>query len=184
VLVRGDCLGRGRRLAADVDVALAGEPFRLVANLPYQAATPLLLVLLTRHPECAGAWVTIQKEVADRLQAEPGSKAYGSIGVIARCVARVRRIANLPNDCFWPRPRVTSSMVAIERLDEPLTDDAAHLADFCQKTFAGRRKQLGNLLKSLKIEPDPWPENIPRSGRIEDLTPTAIATLARAARVV
>ncbi|MBZ0173468.1 MAG: 16S rRNA (adenine(1518)-N(6)/adenine(1519)-N(6))-dimethyltransferase RsmA, partial [Phycisphaerales bacterium] len=178
-LIHGDCLSSKRVLSPEIAGALGDRPFRLVANLPYQAATPLMLVLLTGHPNCRGMAVTIQKEVADRLMAGPGSKVYGTISVIAQCTARVRRVANLPNECFWPRPKVTSSMVTLERLDEPLTDDAARLGAFCQRVFAGRRKQLAGLLRSHGLTPDPWPENIAPSARIESLAPGVIETLAK-----
>jgi len=183
-LIHGDCLAGKRALSPEVLDAIAGRPFRLVANLPYQAATPLMLSLLVAHPACGVQAVTIQKEVADRLLAGPGSKTYGTISIVARCTARVRRIANLPNECFWPRPKVTSSMVLLERLDEPKTADAAWLAEFCQRVFAGRRKQLGSLLRSLGLEPASWPENIDRTDRVESLTPEEVEVLARACRSV
>ncbi|USN98883.1 MAG: ribosomal RNA small subunit methyltransferase A [Phycisphaeraceae bacterium] len=182
-LVRGDCLSSKRALSPDIESAISGRPFRLVANLPYQAATPLMLVLLTRHPECLGMAVTIQKEVADRLLALPGSKDYGTISVVARATASVRRIANLPCECFWPRPRVVSAMVGLERLPDPLTADPVRLAEFCQRVFTGRRKQLGGLLRSLGLTPDPWPENIDPTVRIEALGPVDIERLAEGCRV-
>ncbi len=177
-LIRGDCLRSKRMLSDGVVRALAGRPFRLVSNLPYQAATPLLMVLLADHPGCVSMSVTIQKEVADRLCAAPGSKAYGSISVLAGCTARVTRIRDLPRECFWPRPKVTSTMVRLDRLEEPLTADAARLAAFCRVVFAGRRKQLGGLLRSLGISPACWPENIDPAARIEALSPAQIETLA------
>ena len=114
-LVEGDCLASKRQLSPDVVGALAGRAFTLVANLPYHAATPLMLALLTRHPECAGQFVTIQKEVGERLEARPGSKAYGSISVVAQSAADVSRVATLPRECFWPRPEVTSVMTWLSR---------------------------------------------------------------------
>ena len=177
-LIRGDCLGNKHTLNTDVVRALGGERFRLVANLPYQAATPLMMVLLTHHPDCVSMAVTIQKEVADRLCAAPGSRAYGSISVLVGCTARVRRIGQIPNDCFWPRPKVVSTMVRLDRLEVPLTADADRLASFCRAVFAGRRKQLGGLLRSLGISPEHWPEKIDPSSRIEALTPVQIETLA------
>jgi 16S rRNA (adenine1518-N6/adenine1519-N6)-dimethyltransferase len=179
-LVHGDCLASKRALSPELARALGDRPFRLVANLPYQAATPLMLHLLIARPACGGLFVTIQREVADRLLAEPGSKEYGAISVVARCTARVRRIANLPCECFWPRPKVVSTMVGLERLDPPRTADAAALAEFCQRVFAGRRKQLGGLLRSLDLTPEVWPENIALTDRIEALPPDRIESLARA----
>lgn len=183
-LIHGDCLSSKRAVSPEIMEATGGRAFRLVANLPYQAATPLMLTLMTDHPACIGQAVTIQREVADRLLAGPGSKEYGTIGVVAASVARVRRIANLPCECFWPRPKVMSSMVLIERLAEPRTGDARWLADFCQKVFSGRRKQLGGVLRTLGLEPAVWPENIDRTVRIEALPPESIERLALACRSV
>lgn len=179
-LAEGDCLKNKRALSPRITRRLDDRPFVLVANLPYGAATPVVLTLLADHPECRGMYVTIQREVADRLEAAPGSKAYGAISVVAQCVARVRRVANLPAECFWPRPGVASSMVAAERLERPLTADARGLADLCQRLFAGRRKQLGPLLKSLGHAEVPWPEGVEPTMRIEQLPPERIAALARA----
>ena len=179
-LIHGDCLARKRSLAPEIVEAIGGRPFALVANLPYQAATPLMLTLLADHPACSVMAVTIQKEVADRLMATPGSKAYGSIAVVAQAGARVSRIANLPNECFWPKPNVTSAMIRIARRDDPLTGNLRGLAEFCQRTFAGRRKQLAGLLKNLGMSPTGWPENIEPTDRIEALSPELVVALASA----
>jgi 16S rRNA (adenine1518-N6/adenine1519-N6)-dimethyltransferase len=183
-LVHGDCLARKRELAHAVSEVIGDRPFALVANLPYQAATPLMLTLLADHPGCGVMAVTIQKEVADRLMAAPGSKAYGSISVVAQAGGRVTRIANLPNECFWPRPNVTSAMVRIVRRNDPLTPNLRGLAEFCQRTFAGRRKQLSGLLKGLGVSPESWPENIAPTDRIEALSPERIVALASACGVL
>jgi 16S rRNA (adenine1518-N6/adenine1519-N6)-dimethyltransferase len=172
-LVEGDCLESKRRLAPAVLGALAGRPFCLVSNLPYGSATPLILSLLVNHPECAGQYVTIQKEVADRLGARPGSKAYGAISVVAQLLADVRQIAALPRECFWPRPDVTSAMVAIEPGKPAPTIDAARIAAFCRRIFSQRRKQLGALLGD-RVR---WPEGVDRTTRAEALTPEQIALL-------
>jgi 16S rRNA (adenine1518-N6/adenine1519-N6)-dimethyltransferase len=179
-LVRGDCLASKRALSPALTETIGGRPFSLVANLPYQAATPLMLTLLAEHPGCGVMAVTIQKEVADRLMAGPGSKVYGSISVVAQVGGRVSRIANLPNECFWPRPKVTSAMVKIVRRADPETANIAGLAGFCQLTFAGRRKQLAGLLKGAGLTPSRWPENIAPTDRIEALSPQAVVLLASA----
>lgn len=179
-LVHGDCLASKRSLSEAIVERIGNRPFSLVANLPYQAATPLILTLLARHPGCGVMAVTIQKEVADRLIAGPGTKVYGSIGVVAQAAAHVKRIANLPNECFWPRPNVVSAMVRIERKQEPMTEHIAGLAEFCQRAFAGRRKQLAGLLRSMGCEPSVWPENIEPTSRIEALSPERIVALASA----
>ncbi|MHC4776574.1 MAG: rRNA adenine N-6-methyltransferase family protein, partial [Planctomycetota bacterium] len=77
------------------------------ANLPYQVASTLMGALLVRHPQCRGQFVTIQKEVADRLRARPSTKDYGALTVVVQALADVRRIANVAPSCFWPQPKVT-----------------------------------------------------------------------------
>lgn len=172
-LIEGDCLESKRELSRDVAATLGGRGFALVANLPYGAATPLLLALLTRHPECRGMYVTIQKEVGERLAAAPGSDAYGAISVVAQTLAEVRTIARLPPECFWPRPDVTSVMLAIERRAEHGIDDPGALAAFCQRVFAKRRKQLGSVLG----RDAPWPAGVEPTMRAEQLRPDQIVDL-------
>ena len=108
-LIEGDCLDGKRAMNPAVVQALGDRPFRLVANLPYHAATPLMLILMSRHPACSGMFVTIQQEVVDRLAAQPGTKEFGAISVLAQALGKVDRIARLPPECFWPRPEVTSA---------------------------------------------------------------------------
>ncbi|MHC4219380.1 MAG: 16S rRNA (adenine(1518)-N(6)/adenine(1519)-N(6))-dimethyltransferase RsmA [Planctomycetota bacterium] len=103
-LIEGDCLHRGRGLNAEIVETLAGRDFKLVANLPYQVASTVIGALLVRHPECRGQFVTIQREVADRLRADPGTKEYGALTVVVRALAEVSRIANIAASCFWPEP--------------------------------------------------------------------------------
>lgn len=179
-LIEGDCLHSKREVSHDILAALAARPFKLVANLPYGAATPLMLALLVHHPECSGMYVTIQREVADRLTAAPGSRDFGPLAVIAQTIADVSLIATLPPECFWPRPDVTSAMVAITRKTQTLSPTPAaarHLADFAQKLFNQRRKQIGSTLGRTF----PFPPDINPSARAEDLTIAQIRALAELA---
>ena len=102
-----------RPLHPQIPVWPGDRPFKLVANLPYQVASPLMAALLLDHPHCTGQFVTIQKEVADRLLAGPGSKAYGPLGIIIQALGEVRKIAAVKPASFWPQPKVTSAMVSI-----------------------------------------------------------------------
>lgn len=174
-LIEGDCLASKRDLSPVVAEALGGRGFQLVSNLPYGAATPLMLALLTRHPECRSLHVTVQREVADRLLAGPGSKDYGTLGIVTAAVGKAERLATLPPECFWPRPDVTSAMVAVVRREEPLTDDPVGLAEFCQRIFAGRRKQLGSILG----RDGPWPPGVRPEDRAETLSVEALIELCR-----
>jgi 16S rRNA (adenine1518-N6/adenine1519-N6)-dimethyltransferase len=150
-LIEGDCLASKRQLAPAITEALAGSPggFRLVSNLPYSAATPLLLTLLIDHPECHTMAITIQREVADRITAAPGSRAYGALSVIAQRLCDIDRIATLPPHCFWPRPKVDSAMIRLTRRTPPPPEPPALLADTCNRLFANRRKQLRATLAEL-----------------------------------
>lgn len=183
-LIHADCLSGKHAINPAILSALAGRPFSLVANLPYGAATPLMSLLLVEHPECRVHAVTIQREVADRLLAKPGTKDYGGLAVVAQAAARVSRIATAPPECFWPRPDVTSSMVLLERLEAPLTTDLPRLSAFCRVIFAQRRKQLSSLLKPLdwdRAATSPGAGEIAPSLRAEQLSPVQIVSLMHAA---
>lgn len=145
-LIEGDCLAGKRTLNPAIVEALGGRLFTMVANLPYNAASPLMAVLLTDFPACRAQYVTIQKEVGERLAAKPGGKEYGPLTVLAQALATVRRVAVLPPECFWPRPGVTSAMVELRRLDAPRTNDPHALGALCHELFSRRRKQIGSIL--------------------------------------
>ena len=175
-LIEGDCLASKRHMSGDIVAAVGERPFVLVANLPYGAATPLILALLTEHPACRGMFVTIQREVGERLGAGARSGAYGSISVVAQSLATVRTIARLPCECFWPRPEVASVMVAIERRAGHGIDDPVGLAAFCQRVFEKRRKQLGSVLGRGVA----WPGGVEARMRAEELSPGQMMALWRA----
>ncbi|MFM9169322.1 MAG: 16S rRNA (adenine(1518)-N(6)/adenine(1519)-N(6))-dimethyltransferase RsmA, partial [Phycisphaerales bacterium] len=146
-VVEDDCLDGKHALSPALRAALGGRPFVLVANLPYQAATPLMATLLEHHPECRGQFVTIQREVADRLTAAPDTDAWGPLGVTMRMLADVSMIAVLSPGCFWPAPKVTSAMVAIvPRRGSRAVEPWAPFTAFVQQVFGRRRKQLGAIL--------------------------------------
>lgn len=186
VLVEGDCLESKRRLSRglveaigegvssgiSVEGRVEGE-FRLVANLPYGCATPLMLTLLAEHAGCTGMFVTVQREVADRLLAGPGSRDYGPLGVVAQLAAEPRRLATLGPACFWPRPGVESAMVAVTRRASPLVGDVRGFAEFCTMAFGRRRKQLGSVLG----DRERWPEGVTRETRVEALGPAQLVAL-------
>ncbi len=153
-LIRGDCLASGRRLAEPIREALGDSPWKLVANLPYQAASPLMIELLLNHPGCLGQYVTIQREVADRLIAEPGDRQRGPLGILATTFGEVHRIGDIPGSCFWPARKVTSSMISIRpRSSRPDLDGDA-FARFVSALFAQRRKQLGRIFGRATRLPD------------------------------
>ena len=136
--------------ALDYDYAeYAGEsPWRVAGNLPYNIATPLLIRLaqLERPPERIVAM--IQKDVADRLLAQPGTAAYGSLTVALAVGMRVERAFNVAPGQFFPRPKVVSSVVVLHRRDVPLVDvaDRPRFEQVVRGAFAYRRKTLANSL--------------------------------------
>jgi len=176
-LVHADCLESKREVSREVKSVLGGRPFTLVANLPYGAATPLMLALLTRHPECAGLYVTVQREVGDRLLGRVGEDTYGTISVVVWACAMGERVAKLPPECFWPRPEIDSSMIGLRRREKPATGDLVGLADFTQRVFAQRRKQLGSVLGREVTQSANWPRGLLPSVRAESLSPDEIVGL-------
>ena len=171
-LVEGDCLASKHELNPELLHALDARPFKLVANLPYGAASPLMIALATRfhpfrappapstspptpsdasrpveHAPCLGQFVTIQREVAQRLRAAPNTRDFGEMGVLVQAMCEVQRLALLPPGCFWPAPKIDSEMVSIIPRARPLTNDPAALADLCRLLFTQRRKQLGAILR-------------------------------------
>lgn len=148
--------------------------FRLVSNLPYGSATPLIATLLCDHPECDGLFATIQREVADRLAARPGSDAYGPLTVGVSLLARVERVAEVAPGCFWPAPEVSSAIVAVHprgigdrppELDRP--EHARRFQRFVTEVFSKRRKQLGSILGRGAA----LPPGVHASQRAEELAP-------------
>lgn len=181
-LIEGDCLDGKRAMNPEVTRLLADHPFRLVANLPYHAATPLMLILMSRHPACSGMFVTIQQEVVDRLAGQPGTKEFGAISVLAQALGKVERIARLPPECFWPRPEVTSAMMSWRRDAGVPVDPAWWVAmgETVQTLFQSRRKQMGKAVRQLAGGDIAWPEGVQPSDRVEGLSVAQIEALARA----
>jgi 16S rRNA (adenine1518-N6/adenine1519-N6)-dimethyltransferase len=176
-LVRGDCLERGSRLNAELVSALGGRAFKLVANLPYQIASPLMAIL-AGDSSCRGQFVTIQKEVADRLLAQPGGKEYGALGILLQAMCDVRLIGTVPAGCFWPAPQVTSAMVAITPRARPLVRDAESFSTFLSQLFTKRRKQLGSILGRERS----WPAGVEERMRPEALSVEQLVALAQEER--
>ncbi len=179
-LIEGDCLESKHEVSRVIASQLGDCDFTLVANLPYGAATPLMLALMLEWPTCLGQFVTIQREVADRLMAEPGTKAFGVISVVAQLFARVELVAKLPRECFWPQPDVASAMVSVVPRDLRKDFDRRLFATFCQKLLGQRRKQLGSVIG----RDAPLPEGFDTRRRAESLSPEEFLSLyeARSAR--
>jgi 16S rRNA (adenine1518-N6/adenine1519-N6)-dimethyltransferase len=129
------------------------RPWVLVANLPYNIATPLVADLLIGVPSIARMLVMVQREAGERLAASPGSRVYGAVSVRVAYFARARVVAKVPADVFVPRPNVESVLVEIVRRDAPLVPpDVAGFEEIdrlVRAGFSGRRKMLRRSLAGL-----------------------------------
>jgi 16S rRNA (adenine1518-N6/adenine1519-N6)-dimethyltransferase len=126
----------------------AGRRFKLVANLPYNVATPIVTNLLALDAPPRSMTVTIQKELADRIAARPATKDYGALSVWVQSQCRVRWVRTMAPSVFWPRPKVSSAIVHLA-LDEQLRGrigDRAFFHDFLRGLFLHRRKFLRSQL--------------------------------------
>ncbi|MFU8816962.1 MAG: 16S rRNA (adenine(1518)-N(6)/adenine(1519)-N(6))-dimethyltransferase RsmA [Pseudomonadales bacterium] len=130
-----------------------GEPWRVVGNLPYNISTPLLLLLLDHLPRIADMHFMLQREVAARLAASPGSKAWGRITVLVQYHCEVEQLFDVPPESFSPPPKVWSAVLRlVPRRQKLALRDPASLDAVLRQAFSQRRKQLGNALQSLEID--------------------------------
>jgi len=164
----------------DWDDLLAPAPrWTLVANLPYNIATPLVADLLDTAPQIAAMLVMVQKEVAQRFAAAPGSKQYGAVSVKVAYWATARIVGEVPPSVFVPRPNVDSALVRIDRRTPPDTD-RAELFDLVRTAFGQRRKMLRRSLAG-RVAPERFAAaNVAPEARPEDLDLAAWVRLADA----
>lgn len=128
--------------------SLAGGPYLVVGNVPYYITTPILFHCLT-PPRPERAVYLIQREVAERLGAEPGSRDYGALTVNVRVLADVATLMRVPAGAFTPPPKVESAVVRLTPLAEPLVrpDEERPFRDLVQRVFSFRRKQMRRVLR-------------------------------------
>jgi 16S rRNA (adenine1518-N6/adenine1519-N6)-dimethyltransferase len=160
--------------------ALPAGSWTLVANLPYNVGTGIVLDALTDSPRVTSFVVMVQREVADRMLAPPGSKTYGVPSVVVGLHARGSRAFTVPPQVFEPRPRVESAVVLLERVDpDPSTERAIALAG---AAFGQRRKMLRRSLTSALADPAATlaAAGIDPTLRAEDLSPNDFIAIARA----
>ncbi|WP_199034106.1 16S rRNA (adenine(1518)-N(6)/adenine(1519)-N(6))-dimethyltransferase RsmA [Glycomyces salinus] len=143
--------------------ALPEPPTALVANLPYNVAVPVVLHALETFPTLVKGLVMVQKEVADRLTAGPGSKIYGGPSVKLAWYASSRRAGSVSANVFWPVPNVASGLVAFERRASPDADRAQVFAAV-DAAFGQRRKMLRQALKGWAGSVDAAEEILGRAG--------------------
>ncbi|MCI8744821.1 MAG: 16S rRNA (adenine(1518)-N(6)/adenine(1519)-N(6))-dimethyltransferase RsmA [Lachnospiraceae bacterium] len=123
-----------------------GRPVKVVANLPYYITTPIIMGLFESHVPVESITVMVQKEVADRMRTGPGSKDYGALSLAVQYYARPELIANVPPNCFMPRPRVGSAVIRLLRHEKPpvQVENEAYLFGLIRASFQQRRKTLVN----------------------------------------
>jgi 16S rRNA (adenine1518-N6/adenine1519-N6)-dimethyltransferase len=193
-LIEGDALDGKHALHPELAAAIAaavagggkgsgGRGVKLIANLPYNIASPLIIELLLAG---VGLLVfTVQKEVADRLKAPPGGEDFGPLTVTTQMLSRVEVLRTLPPQAFWPAPKIDSSLVRLTRADR-LGERARAFSAFVQQLFSFRRKMMR---KALAFACDNPGEVLGRLGieetvRCEELTPEQLLGLYEACRLV
>ncbi len=127
-----------------------GKPIKVVANLPYYITTPIIMELFESHVPVSSITVMVQKEVALRMQAHPGTKDYGALSLAVQYYAEPYLAANVPPNCFIPRPKVGSAVIRLKTHKEPpvQVQDERLLFALIRASFAQRRKTLLNGLKN------------------------------------
>ena len=127
-----------------------GKPIKVVANLPYYITTPIIMGLFEGHVPIESITVMVQKEVADRMQVGPGTKDYGALSLAVQYYAQPYIVANVPPNCFMPRPKVGSAVIRLTRHTEaPVkTMDEKLMFQLIRASFNQRRKTLVNSLKN------------------------------------
>ena len=171
--------------ALAIDMAAAvGRPAKVVANLPYNIATPLLLGWLKAEPWppwYESLTLMFQREVAERITAAPGSKDYGRLSVLAQWRTRPRILFEIKPQAFTPPPKVTSALVRLDPRPEPLPCRPERLEQVTAAAFGQRRKMLRSSLKALGDAERLLAEaGVPPEARAEDVPVEGFAALARA----
>ncbi len=127
-----------------------GRPVKVVANLPYYITTPIIMGLFEKDVPVDNITVMVQKEVADRMQVGPGSKDYGALSLAVQYYAEPYLVANVPPNCFLPRPKVGSAVIRLKRYSSPPVSvrDPALMFRLIRASFNQRRKTLQNGLSN------------------------------------
>ena len=179
--------GRLEVMEADalaVDLAGLGQDLAVVANLPYNIATPLLIGWLRRIEPIASMTLMFQKEVAERIIAPPGGSSYGRLAVITQWLCEPERLFDIAPSAFVPPPKVTSTVIRLVPRAEPLAEARFEILEtVTAAAFGQRRKMLRSALKTLVPEPEALlaEAGVEPTARAETLTVEAFCALARAA---
>lgn len=129
-----------------------GKPIKVVANLPYYITTPIIMGLFEKHIPLENITVMVQKEVADRMQAAPGNKDYGALSLAVQYYAEPYIVANVPPNCFMPRPNVGSAVIRLTLHEKPPVPirNEQRMFQLIRAAFGQRRKTLVNALMSIE----------------------------------
>ncbi|MBN1766428.1 MAG: ribosomal RNA small subunit methyltransferase A [Sedimentisphaerales bacterium] len=158
--------------------------FYLMANLPYQVSSPLIVNLLLGDDMPAGMFVTIQTEVGLRMVARPGEKEYGLLSILMQATGKLQHLRNLSPECFWPSPKVTSAMIAWHRDEEKCRTihNKIILKKFIDLLLGHRRKKISSCLKHAMPQFDFTPllqkAGVDPNARGETLSPQQFIQLA------
>lgn len=127
-----------------------GKPIKVVANLPYYITTPIIMGLFESHVPIDSITIMVQKEVAERMQERPGSKEYGALSLAVQYYAKPEIVANVPPNCFMPRPNVGSAVIRLTRHEKPPVEveDEKLMFRIIRASFNQRRKTLANGLNN------------------------------------
>ena len=186
---RVEVIHRDILLVSLAEVTSSPADLKVIGNIPYNLTSPILFHLLAR-PRPREILLMVQKEVADRILAEPGGREYGALTVGVRAVAGVERVLSVPAGAFRPRPSVDSTVVRLNpfwpnRLE---VEEEVRLRNLTRAVFQWRRKQLGKILRDhpdLRLTPDEVDRVLVASGaersdRPEALDPMGFVAMARA----
>ncbi len=149
---------------------LGDSPRQVIANLPYNTGTKMLMSWLKHIQHFDLLTLMFQKEVADRIIAKPGSKNYGRLSILTNWLTKSKKLFDIPSEAFIPRPKITSSVIQLKPLPKPLYDVSFEsIEKITQMTFSQRRKMIKTslkkvngqiILKELNISPNLRPENL------------------------
>lgn len=198
-LINCDALKNKNRFAPEVLglirdklASIPNSRLKLVANLPYSVATPVITNLIASDLPWVSMVTTIQWELGDKMRAQPGDEGYGALSVWIQSQARARILKKFGPACFWPRPTIDSAVVGIQRdmKRQNQIQDRDFFHDFIRRTFAQRRKQLRSVLIGMysqdlnKAEVDELlaPMGFPDGVRAEVLEPDILVRVSNAFR--
>ena len=167
-------------LKVDIATLTGGRPVKVVANLPYYITTPIIMGLFENHIPATSITVMVQKEVAERMQAGPGGKDYGALSLAVQYYAEPYIVANVPPNCFMPRPNVGSAVIRLTRHSEPkiVVKDEKFMFKLIRASFNQRRKTLQNGINNsaeLSIGKDAVVEALRKMGLPESIRGEALS---------